>query len=69
MSFDTLTLNIKLINETFLVSSDYFSLFEREVKIVLRNSNKNPERSSIQGKIEFRNIKFHYPSDKAGKNI
>ena len=59
MSFDTLTLNIKLINETFLVSSDYFSLFEREVKIVLRNSNKNPERSSIQGKIEFRNIKFH----------
>ena len=44
-------------------SIDYFTLYERVPKIFISDKNIKPNRDSIKGKIEFRNIKFIYPSD------
>ena len=63
MSFGGIAPNIKIIQESAMASSDYFTLYERKPKIDLRNSTFIPHRDSVQGRIEFQNIDFIYPSD------
>ena len=55
--------NIKIIQESALASSDYFTLYEREPQIDLSESTYKPNRKEVKGKIEFKNISFIYPSD------
>ena len=56
--------NIQIIKESCIAASDYFTLYERVPKILISEKNLKPNRENIQGKIEFKNIKFIYPSDK-----
>ena len=60
---------IQIIRSACEASSDYFTLLERKPKIYVSEKNLEPERDTIKGKIEFKNIKFIYPSDKAQKPI
>ena len=55
--------NIMIIQEACVAASDYFTLYERIPKIDEKDSNYKPQRNSVKGKIEFRNITFIYPSD------
>ena len=55
--------NIKIIQESALASSDYFTLYERKPQIDLTQSTFKPNRKDVKGKIEFKNISFVYPSD------
>ena len=55
--------NLKIIQESRTATSDYFTLYEREPQMDFSLSNEKPERESIKGKIEFKNVKFIYPSD------
>ena len=61
--------NIQIIKESCIAASDYFTLKERKPKIVVSEKNIKPDKNLIQGKIEFKNIKFIYPSDKNQKPI
>ena len=63
MGFGLIAPNIKIIQESCTVSSDYFTLVEREPMIDFSQSVEKPPRDSIKGKIEFRNVVFKYPSD------
>ena len=55
--------NIKIIQESCTASSDYFTLVEREPSMDFSQSVEKPPRDSIQGRIEFKNVFFKYPSD------
>ena len=61
--------NVQTIKASCAASSDYFTLYERKQKIYISGKNLKPERDSIKGKIEFKNIKFIYPSDKTQRPI
>ena len=61
--------NVQTIKASCAASSDYFTLYERKQKIYISEKNVKPERDSIKGKIEFKNIKFIYPSDKSQRPI
>ena len=61
--------NIQIIKESCIASSDYFTLLEREPKIFISEKNLKPERENIKGKVEFKNIKFIYPSDVKQKSV
>ena len=61
--------NIQIINESCIAASDYFTLKEREPKIFKSEKNIMPNRDDIKGKIEFKNIKFIYPTDKNQKPV
>ena len=61
--------NIQIIKESCIAASDYFTLYERVPKIFISEKNIRPNREEIQGKIEFKNIKFFYPNDKTQKLI
>ena len=61
--------NIQIIKESCIAGSDYFTLYERVPKIFISDKNIKPNRDSVKGKIEFRNIKFIYPSDKNQRPI
>ena len=61
--------NIQIIKESCIASSDYFTLLERKPKIFISEKNLKPERENIKGKVEFKNIKFIYPSDKNQKPV
>ena len=50
-------------------SSDYFNLYERRPEMDLTQSIQKPPLSDIQGKIEFKNVNFYYPSDPNQKLI
>ncbi len=63
MSIGGIAPNIKIIQESALASSDYFTLYERTPQIDISNSNYKPSRDSVEGRIEFQNIDFIYPSD------
>ena len=69
MSLGSVAPNIKIIQESAIASSDYFTLYERVPKIDLSNSNLKPDRDSIKGKIEFKNVDFIYPSDPNRRKI
>ena len=61
--------NIQIIKESCIAASDYFTLKERIPKIFQSEKNFTPNKDSIKGKIEFKKIKFYYPSDKKQKPI
>ena len=61
--------NIQVIKAACSASSDYFTLYERKPKIYESEKNLTPNRDTIKGSIEFKNIKFIYPSDKAQRPI
>ena len=61
--------NIQVIKESCIAASDYFCLNDRIPHIYISEANLKPERENIKGKIEFKNIKFIYPSDKEKKPI
>ena len=69
MSLGSVAPNIKIIQESAIASSDYFTLYERKPKIDLSNSKLKPNRDSIKGKIEFKNVDFIYPSDPNKRKI
>ena len=64
MSISNIAPNIKIIQESALASSDYFTLYERVPKINLSESVLKPPKNEISGKVEFKNVSFIYPSDK-----
>ena len=68
-SIGTIAPNVKIIQESAIASSDYFTLFEREPQIDLSNSTYKPPRDQVKGKIEFKNIDFIYPSDPNKRQI
>ena len=55
--------NIKIIQESCTATSDYFTLYEREPQMDYSQSIEKPPRESVMGRIEFKDIKFIYPSD------
>ena len=61
--------NALIIREACASSSDYFTLYERSPKIYASIDNLMPNRDTIKGKIEFKNIKFAYPDDKGQKPV
>ena len=63
MGFGLIAPNVKIIQESCTASSDYFTLYEREPAMDLSQSVERPPRDSIQGRIEFKNVIFKYPSD------
>ena len=69
MSISNISPNVKIIQESALASSDYFTLYERKPKINLSESTLKPPKESIKGKVEFQNISFIYPSDKNKRKI
>jgi ABC-type multidrug transport system fused ATPase/permease subunit len=55
--------NVKIIQESAIASSDYFTLYEREPQMDFSQSVEMPPRDQVNGRIEFRNVCFSYPSD------
>ena len=55
--------NIKIIQESCTATSDYFSLYERIPEMDYSQSVEKPPREQVLGRIEFKNVKFIYPSD------
>ena len=55
--------NVKIIQESAIASSDYFTLYEREPQFDFSQSIEKPPRSQVKGKIEFKDVCFYYPSD------
>ena len=55
--------NIKIIQESSIASSDYFTLYEREPQIDFSQSLEKPQRDQVKGRIEFKNVCFYYLSD------
>ena len=55
--------NLKVIQEACTATSDYFTLYEREPQIDHSQSVEKPPRENIFRKIEFKNVKFIYPSE------
>ena len=66
MSIGMVAPNLKMIQEACTASSDYFTLVERQPQIDL-SGNLKPDRNTIKGKIEFKDITFIYPSNKSVK--
>ena len=60
---------MKTIQEACAASSDYFTLVEREPVIDPIGKDYKPPRDEVQGKIEFKDITFIYPSDVHKKKI
>ena len=55
--------NLRVIQEACTATSDYFTLYEREPQMDNSQSIEKPPRENMLGKIEFKNVKFIYPSD------
>ena len=55
--------NLKIVHESAIASSDYFTLYERQPQIDFSQSIEKPPREQILGKIEIKNVNFYYPSD------
>ena len=55
--------NIKIIQESAIASSDYFTLYEREPQMDFSQSIEKPPRDQVKGRIEFKDVCFYYPSD------
>ena len=67
ISLRLITPSYRLIQNSALASSDYFTILERKKNANNFESNLKPD--SILGKIEFKNINFNYPNDKKKKQI
>ena len=55
--------SIVSLKESCYLASDYFYLYERALQINLNEKNLKPDKESIKGNIEFRNVKFKYPNE------
>ena len=69
MSIGSIAPNLKIIQEAAVASSDYFTLVERKPQIDETHSTYKPPRENIQGRIEFKDITFIYPSDPNKRKI
>ncbi|MCQ2821118.1 MAG: ABC transporter ATP-binding protein/permease, partial [archaeon] len=63
MSIGMISPMIKMVQESCIATSDYFTLLERKIKMDFSHSFYKPPRDKVKGKIEFKNVKFFYPSD------
>ena len=54
------------IRESCASASDYFSLLERNPKIIVSRKNIIINRNEIKGRIEFKNVHFSYPDIERG---
>ena len=63
MSVGLIAPNIKIIQESCVATSDYFTLAERNPEIDMSTSTQKPPRDQVKGRIEFKNVVFSYPSD------
>ena len=61
--------NLKIIQESAIASSDYFTLYERKPQMDFSQSIEKPPRDQVKGKIEFKNVCFYYPSDPTKRMI
>ena len=61
--------NLKIIQESAIASSDYFTLYEREPQMDFSQSIETPPRDQMLGRIEFKNVNFCYPSDPSKRMI
>ena len=68
-SFGMAAPNISIIQEACIAASDYFTLVDRKPIIDESESNYRPDRNSVRGRIEFKNINFIYPSDENNRKI
>ena len=68
-SFGMMAPNISIIQEACVAASDYFTLLDRKPQIDESESNYRPDRNSVKGRIEFKNISFIYPSDENNRKI
>ena len=55
--------NIKIVQESCTATSDYFTLYEREIPMDFSQSVEKPDISKIKGHIIFKDVVFRYPSD------
>ena len=55
--------NIKIVQESCTASSDYFTLYEREIPMDFSKSTEKPDLDKIKGHIVFKDVLFRYPSD------
>ena len=55
--------NIKVVQESCTASSDYFTLYEREIPMDFSKSTEKPDKSEVKGEIVFKDVDFIYPSD------
>ena len=55
--------NIKIVQESCTATSDYFTLYEREIPMDFSNSTEKPDISQVKGEIVFKDVVFKYPSD------
>ena len=62
-SIGKFTNSLQYIKLALAATSDYFNLYERRPQMDLTNSKEKPPLSVIQGKLEFKDVKFYYPSD------
>ena len=61
--------NFQIIKKACIASSDYFNLLTLNGNISIKNKGYIPEKENFKGKIEFKNVKFIYPSDKSEKIV
>ena len=61
--------NIKTVHEACISFSEYYNLCYREKGMDLSKSIEKPPISEIEGKIEFNEVSFHYPSDPNKKKV
>ena len=61
--------NIQVISKSCIASSDYFTLLSKHKKKPKTNLGFIPQKENFVGKIEFKNVKFIYPSDKNSKLV
>ena len=61
--------NIKMVQESCTATSDYFTLYEREIPMDFSQSTEKPDPSTIKGEIIFKDIVFSYPSDENNRII
>ena len=55
--------NIKIVQESCTASSDYFTLYEREIPMDFSKSTEKPDLDKIKGHIVFKDVLFRYPND------
>ena len=67
-SIGKFTNSLQYVQLALAATSDYFNLYERRPQMDLTNSVEKPPLPLVKGKIEFKNVKFYYPSD-ANKKI
>ena len=60
--------NMEIISEACIASSDYFTLLKRNPNIYISEKNIIIDKDVIQGKIEFKNVKFKYSSNNSANN-